>query len=369
MEKICYNYYKYEGRLLSKTLKEVLIENKIVLRESGNRWVATCPFHDGDNEPSFTVYPNDTYFCFGCQVWGDVVRFLVQYKKWDPKQALEYVGEDYQQVKTEKSKIIKIRNTTQTWRFLWDCVLQYHDFLLRMPGAISYLKTRGLTEETIKKFKIGYTDGKILNLRYVWERQLADEIGLMSRSGHESLSHRITIPNLLEEGQADFVIGRTVINDKVKYLGARMPKPILGFYRVRHSQIIFLVEGQFDWLTLCQWGYPAVCIGGTHLTRYSRLPLLDKDIVIIPDLDDVGLQGAFKLKETLGQKSTILDWSNLRKNPTEKFDISSLAEQGDGEQQFKDLLVRKLPWILTFSKPQLKKWFPNLQDMTLLHLT
>lgn len=344
---------------MAKTLVEVLTEYGVDLIQSGDRYKAYCPFHK-DDTPSFTVYPNGTYYCFGigCEVWGDAVKFLTD-KGLSAKEAREYVGEDYIQPRAEKSKVIKIRNTLNTWSFLDSVATQYHEFLLSIPGAVNYLLSRGLRMETIKKYRIGYTDGKVLNLMYAWERSLADEIGLMNRSGYETLSHRITIPNLLDRGQCDFIMGRTIINDKIKYLGLRMPKPLIGFFEVRKSPIIFMVEGQFDWLTLRQWGYPAVCISGSNSKDYILKTLVEKDVVIVPDLDDgPGMTAAKAYKKFFGEKGTILDYSSLKVNDL-KLDISSLAEREDGEQAFKEIVMGQIPWIMSLSKVQLNKWLPH----------
>lgn len=357
---------------MAKTLTEVIGEQGFEIFDGGSgRRKIRCPFHTGDHEPSLTIYPNETYFCFGCEAWGDAVKFLVEYKDWSTKEALEYVGEDYKFPKVEKTQVIKIRNTTETFKFLYDVAMQYHEFLMAAPGALNYLFKRGLNEETIVKYKLGYTDGHVLRLNTAHEVGLAVEIGITNKGSFEQLSHRITVPNLTEPGQCDFMTGRTVTNDKPKYLATRMPKPIQGFYEVRHSPVIFLVEGQFDWLTLRQWGYPAAVISGTHLTRINRQLLEGKKIVIIPDYEDtdVGINAAKGLKNNLGDNATILDYSELKTAPG-KLDISTLAESPGGEFLFKTVVTEQLPWLsISFSQRVLTKWFPNLVDTTHSHLT
>jgi DNA primase len=355
---------------MAKTLIEVLTEQGVELHSSSSgRLVANCPFHTGDNEPSFTVYPTDTYYCFGCHVWGDAVKYLTD-KGWESTNALKYVGIDHRTPRAEKSKVIKVKNTVRLYKFLFDCSLQYHNYALELPGAYNYLLNRGLSESTIKRYKLGYTDGKVLNLPWAYERELADEIGLMTRNNYETMSHRITIPNIIGEDQADFLMGRTIINDKIKYLGARMPKPLMGFHEIRHSPIVFLVEGQFDWLTLRQWGYPAICISGNLLKPYSRLPLLEKEVIIVPDIDDdgIGQKEAAKTAKLFGERATILDISPLRKEAG-KLDMNKLMEYPDGEESFRQLVMQELPWIILSLKGQQKKWFPNLSDQMLLAST
>lgn len=346
-----------------KALEEVLVEQGIVVEDSsGGRKVATCPFHEGDHEASFTIYPNHTYFCFGCQEWGDGVKFLVDFKHWTFNQAVEYVGADYKMRSADKPQVIKIKNAVATWEFLYDISEQYHQFLLETPGALNYLYKRGLTLETITKFKVGYSDGAVLKLNWAWEHELALETGIINKNGFEMMSHRITIPNLTEDTYADFLIGRTITNDKIKYLGARVPKPLHGFYAIRQSPVIFLAEGQFDWLSLRQWGFPAAVVGGTHLSRHNLQLLADRKVVIVPDLDEsgIGMAAAQKIAAQLGEAATILDYSEL-KTSEGKLDVSALAEFPGGEALFKQIVMEQIPWITLLSRRTQAKWFPTLQ--------
>src|SRR6185369_10992231 len=133
---------------MAKTLLEVLAENGIETIETSNdRYVAHCPFHKGDREPSFTIYPNETYWCFGCKKWGNPVKFLVEYKGMSDKEALEYVGLDFALPKAEK-RAIKVKNTLKTGVFLYDVAKFYHEYLMEQPGPQKYIQDRGLTIET-----------------------------------------------------------------------------------------------------------------------------------------------------------------------------------------------------------------------------
>lgn len=352
-----------------KTLLDVLKDENIAVSDSsGGRMVANCPFHTGDETPSFTIYPNDSYYCFGCEAWGDALKFLIEYKHYTFQQAVEIVGVEYKSRVSDKPKVIKVKNTQDTYSFLYDVVEQYHQYLMQMPGAIRYLESRGLTMETIKKFKLGYTDGRVLKINWSWERRLAVESGLLTKDNYELLSHRITIPNLTEIGQCDFIVGRTVTSDKVRYLGIKVPKPLHGFYAVRHSPIIFLAEGQFDWLTLSQWGYPAAVLGGTHLSRNNFSLLRDKKIIIVPDYDDsgVGLQAAKKLQESFGENAVLLDYSEARTSHG-KFDISLLGESPGGKFLFDTIVKEQCPWIQFLSNRMLARWLPTFQTTNYLH--
>lgn len=341
---------------MGKGLIEVLEENNIRLqKKSGDRWVAHCPFHEGDRSPSFTIYPNMTYFCFGCRAWGDAVKFLVDYKNIPVYQALEYVGEEAR--KRVVKRTIKVSNVSETYRYLYDVAELYHAFLKETPGAISYLRYRGLTDETIDSFKIGFTDGGVLNYNNstAYDYAIGRNIGLLDELGSEILGHRIIIPNILNSHKlCDFMVGRTVTKDKLKYLGLRIPKPIYGLLDVADSHIVFIVEGQFDWLMLRQWGYPAIVVGGTHIQSYNLIALRSKKVVIVPDNDKVGLEAAQRIAEKLPQ-SIVLDYRDL-----ESKDVSELGTQSQGMEALDQKIKEQVSWISDISPTQQQKWFPRL---------
>lgn len=324
-------------------LYDLLKENGIELFENGNqgRFKARCVFHEGDNEPSLVIYPNETYWCFACEKWGDSFQFLIDYKGMSPKEAMDYLGEDYIQPRSEKSKVIKIRDVANSIKYLWDVSQHYYQFLLNTPGALNYLeKIRGLSRDTIAKYRLGYTDGSVLPQWTVWEQKLGTELGIVNLKGYEIMSHRITIPNILEDGQCDFIMGRTVTNTKPKYLGTRIPKPIYGFWEFRYSPVLFLVEGQFDRLTLCQWGFPAIAVSGTHLKAPEQALLRGKQLVYLPDVDTAGEAAGRSIKAAFKDDAHILDYSSLG-----VIDINELSTTyEDGRERFIDLLIKEFPW-------------------------
>lgn len=343
---------------MAKTLLEVLDEQGIkVYPSSEDRYVTYCMFHANDREPSFTIYPNDTYWCFGagCKEWGNPVRFMVRYKGMSSQEAMAYVGVDYEIPRAEK-RAIKIKNMLKTGKFVYEVAKIYHEYLLEEPGPQKYLQDRGLSLETAKRFLIGYTDGAVLELSFAEEYALANEIGLLNKSGAEALSHRITIPNIIDNQFSDFMIGRTVINDKIKYLGLRMPKPIMGFYDSRHSPILFLVEGNFDYLLLRQWGYPAIVMSGSHISK-ANFPLLrTKTIVIVPDNDSdysKGPAAAENIHKNL-PNSFVLNYTRLGVK-----DVGELGQKGNGQQLFDEVVQEQLWQNTHLLKPVWSQYLPS----------
>ncbi len=343
---------------MAKNLIDVLEDFEFKPEPSGDRWVINCPFHEGDNDPSFTIYPNQTYFCFsgGCGVWGDAVKFLVEYKNMTQQEALEYVGLDYKFPTHRKGsgRIVKLKDVVGSWKFLGQAAQIYHEYLKQQTGALNYLHSRGLTDETIAKYKLGYTDGYVLNYKFAEEYARAVELGLLHKDGFEILSHRITIPNILEGNDVDFITGRTVVNNKLKYVNTHGSKPIHGFFEIRKSPVVFLAEGQMDWLVLRQWGWPAAVMAGSHLTKANQSLLESKHIILVPDNDTAGQKVIRSIKDRY-QNVTILDYSEFGFK-----DISEFAQMKNAERVFTDIVQEQCSWIFSYSKPTLLHWFKPL---------
>ena len=185
---------------------------------------------------------------------------------------------------------------------------------------------------------------------------MAEEVGLINKAGYDALSHRIIIPNIIENEYCDFMIGRTVVNDNAKYLGLRMPKPIMGFHQYRHSPILFMIEGQFDWLLLKQWGYPAVVMSGSHITKHNVNLLKGKLIVYIPDNDEVGKKAAEEMIEKFGQNVIILD---LLVHTSYK-DISEWAQNYPYAETVFEEAAREALCDIVLLNPTYQKYVPQL---------
>lgn len=341
---------------MAKNLLEILEENDIKVIPRGERWVAHCPFHEGDSSPSFTIYPDLSYFCFGCKVWGDAIKFLVDYRGMPEELAMEYAGIE-RRAKPIK-RVIKISRGVAVWTYLYEVAETYHQFLLKTPGAISYLHSRGITDETIARYKVGFTDGGVINPQTAYEFSLATESSVIMESEDggwwEHLSHRITIPSIPTDGYCDFIMGRTVTKSKAKYLGLRIPKPIYGLVEAKDSPVLFLVEGHFDWLVLKQWGYPAILAGGTNIPKWSLAALRSRKIIIVPDNDVEGMKAATSLYNQLPD-GTILDYKDLGVK-----DVGELAVKKNGRDLFDYTVMGQSTWLQNLSPTTLMEWFPRL---------
>jgi DNA primase len=150
----------------------------------------------------------------------------------------------------------------------------------------------------------------------------------------EYFRQRIVIPEL-REGRAIYLVGRaTQKYQRAKYLGLPgAPKPLYGLETIRHAKEVFVCEGPLDWLTLVQWGYPAIALLGSHLKHEQVGAMADAErIFIVTDSDEPGRKSARQLAETFGRRARIVP-----PLPDAK-DVNELAMRTGGREIFARLI-------------------------------
>ena len=159
-------------RYTDDLIEELIQKNNIVdiigenvrLKRAGSNYTGLCPFHS-EKTPSFSVSPSrQMYYCFGCHAGGNVITFLMEYHNYTFPEALRYLAERAGITLPEET-LSETQKAAARWR---DEQLQlmkqaagfYYYRLKSDAGAagLSYLKKRGLTDETIRHFGLGYAD-------------------------------------------------------------------------------------------------------------------------------------------------------------------------------------------------------------------
>ncbi len=212
----------------------------------------------------------------------------------------------------------------------------YHTSVLLNPEMLSYVTGRGLTLDTIQRFRLGYATGDNLEKYFRfrgWNVEMGKALGLIGERG-EFFRKRIIIPEW-RNGNAVYLVGRqTQEYQRVKYLGLPgVPKPLYGLEGAQKHREVFIAEGAFDMLTLLQWGYPAVALLGSHLKREWAEELASAErIYIVTDSDEPGRASAQILAETFGRRAVI-----VAPIPSAK-DVNELAAQPGGREIFGHLV-------------------------------
>lgn len=325
-------------------IAEVVEQHGVSLRGTGRRLVARCPFHE-DHAPSFSVYPDtQSFHCFGCGASGDVIDFIRRIAGLGFREAVARLGDGTTDGAAASPRRARAPSRSERpGRLSLDdrliltaaCEL-YHETLLRTPGVLQYLETRGIPAWVARQCHIGYSDGQLL-VSYLRRRRLslrrARELGLLFRSDDETMAGRVVIPEL-RGGHCGWMVGRVLDGRRQpKYRALSLPRPLLGYERTRGHSRVFLTEGPFDWLTLVGWGLPACALLGTRPGRDTlRLLGRAREIVLVLDRDDAGREATEHLATEIGNRARVVELSEGVK------DVNELGAQPDGRETFFRLL-------------------------------
>src|SRR3989344_7508934 len=140
-----------------------LVSSYIKVERSGSSFKARCPFHK-EKTASFFVSPaRNGYYCFGCNRGGDIFTFVEDIEGVDFKGALKILA-DRAGVNIEKNFKEGYGEQALMFRALSDAAEFFSANLAQNPSALEYLKKRGITDETIKKFSLGYARDNFTDL-------------------------------------------------------------------------------------------------------------------------------------------------------------------------------------------------------------
>ncbi len=295
-----------------------LVSETVQLRRSGKNYTGFCPFHSNTRTPAFAVFQDTgTWRCFGeCNEGGDIFGYIMKKEGWDFAEALRFLAEKAGvQLKPPTPEEQAAAEEHDNLRQLLEDAVTFfrHQLLNTPPGhqALEYLKKRGLKDDTIEAFGLGYAPNSWEALtshfrsRHVSERELL-EAGLVSEreSGgvHDRFRHRITFPIRDERGRmAGF--GARILNpeDVPKFLNSPQTpvfdkgRLLYGLDRarkaIRAGEQAVIVEGYLDVIALHQAGFEqAVSPMGTALTEHQMrlLKRLAHRIVLALDPDAAG---------------------------------------------------------------------------------
>ncbi|QOR62101.1 DNA primase [Sulfurovum sp. ST-21] len=294
-----------------------VIGNYVELKKAGANYKANCPFH-GEKTPSFVVSPSkQIYHCFGCGVGGDAIKFVMELEKLAYPEAIEKLASmfnfslNYTKGSSDYSDAKRLLEAIQRW---------YVKNLEQNKTAKSYLHDRGVSQNSIERFGIGYVpDGRSV-MRFLDSASLprpqAAEAGIIAQGEdggyYARLVERITFPIFSPNGAAVGFGGRTITNHPAKYINSPQTKlfnksRLLYGYNLAKESIyknkkLIVCEGYLDVVMFHQAGFTeAVATLGTALTQ-EHLPLLRKGepkIILAYDGDKAGVSAALKAAQML----------------------------------------------------------------------
>ena len=310
-----------------------IVGEYVKLRKSGANWVALCPFHK-EKSGSFYLYPGTaSYYCFGCHEHGDVFNFVMKMDTLSFPEAVRAVAAKMGIAlpTREFNSPYEAREAGLRKQLIdaHEAATQYFEQNLRSPEAArarEYLTGRGVSAETIAKFRIGYAPESFNDMRDRLVKFFSEEVlrasGLFSAKEQEDGSpgpmyarfrKRITFPIANEQGKTIAFTARALDSaaDDAKAGPKYLNSPETPLYTkgqvlfnldkakaaIRELDIALLVEGQMDCISVFMSGIANVlATSGTAFTEHQvrLLSRFTKRVVLNFDPDQAGANAAEK---------------------------------------------------------------------------
>ena len=336
-------------RIFDAAKIEDVVGSYVTLKKRGANLLGLCPFHH-EKTGSFTVSPSKGIFkCFGCGKAGNAVGFVMEIEQCSYVEAIRQLAQRYH-IQIEEREMTQEEKQRQDDRESMFVVNEFankwfqsqlHETSEGTAVGMAYLRQRGIREDIIRKFQIGYSPEKAK----LWEEakkagyqdiylvndvdtQIGTGVCLKDEQGRlfDRFRGRVIFPFFSVSGKVTGFAGRLIKqSDKAgKYVNS--PTSILyekkhelyGFYQAKQSikreDCCYLVEGQLDVIQLVQSGIEnVVASGGTALT-YPQIRLLHRfteNVTILYDGDNAGIKAALRgidmmLEEGINVKIVLL---------------------------------------------------------------
>ena len=350
--------------LLAKVDVVDVVNQRVTLKKSGSNYSACCPFHN-EKTPSFTVsQTKQFYHCFGCSANGNAISFLMEYEGMHFVDAIEALAESVGMDVPRDQQAAQVRDDTKPLYTLIESVAAYYQSELRKsPVAIEYLKKRGLSGDTAKRFAIGFVpdgwDG--LQKSFPQEEAALVKTGMLIQADagkrpYQRFRNRIMFPIRDKRGRFIGFGGRVLDNQEPKYLNSpetplfHKGNELYGLFEARKSAqdaaMAIVVEGYMDVVALAQHGIDnAVATLGTAANQQHSEILFRTvpNIVFCFDGDRAGRAAAWRaLTATLPCLQDGRDAHFLFLPDGE--DPDSVVKAG-GAAGFNDLMTTRIPII------------------------
>ncbi|MCD8084234.1 MAG: DNA primase, partial [Clostridiales bacterium] len=296
-----------------------VISGYVKLQKKGRDYFGLCPFHN-EKSPSFSVSgQKQMYYCFGCGAGGNVITFVMEYENESFSEALKFLADragvklpevEYSREEREKadrrSLLLEINKVAAN----------YFYYQLRRPqgkAGYDYLKKRALSDETIRRFGLGFANKTSDDLyRYLRSKGYRDEIlhdsGLVTmetRGTWDKFWNRVMFPIMDVNSRVIGFGGRVMGDGEPKYLNS--PETMvfdksrnlygLNYARTSREKYMLACEGYMDVIAMQQAGFTnAVASLGTAFTSQQAMLLkrYTDTVILTYDSDGAGVKAALR---------------------------------------------------------------------------
>jgi DNA primase len=299
-----------------------LVGRKVRLTRRGKQATGLCPFHN-EKSPSFHVYDDDEphYHCFGCGAHGDAITFVMQTEGLDFRDSVERLaGEAGLEVPKDTPQDREREERRANLGTVMEASCSFFQAQLAGSPGAGYFQRRGLTSETIQRFRLGFApDSRTALKAHLAKLEIPEalsiEAGMLIKpedggTSYDRFRGRVIFPIADTKGRIVAFGGRVLGDEKPKYLnspetplfskGRQLYNMNFAQKAARESSEVIVVEGYMDVIALAQAGFPQVVAPlGTALTeeQIEVLWRLAPEPILCFDGDEAGQKAAAKVAE------------------------------------------------------------------------
>ena len=312
-------------RIIAAAKIEEVVGDFVKLHRSGSNLKGLCPFHE-EKTPSFMVSPSKNICkCFGCGKGGTPVNFIMEKEHLTFPEALRYLADKYH-IEIKDKELTSEEMKAQSMR---ESMMQVNKFAAEYfvntlwntdegkSVGLSYLRSRGITDEMIKKFKIGYCPDRYsafydTAVKSGFDPKVLTEVGLCSKGERHTTDRfrgRVIFPVHSISGREVAFGGRALKMDEktAKYVNSpesliyHKSNELYGIYFAKNEIVkkdnVYLVEGYTDVTSMHQSGIEnVVASSGTSLT-YGQINMIHRftsNITVLYDGDSAGIKASLR---------------------------------------------------------------------------
>ena len=304
-----------------------VVSGYVQLKKQGRNHFGLCPFHN-ENTPSFSVNEEKQIFhCFGCGKGGNVFSFVMEIEHYNFIEAVKYLAEQsqIQLPEIKESNQNKLSEEASNLLDAYEWLNKYYHHLLKYTEngeqALAYFKERGINQETIDTFQLGYApNDETITIDFLlnkgFHQQALIKSGVLSMKGQSATDPfrgRIVFPINNHLGKTVGFGGRAIKEEhQPKYLnspenelfhkGNLLYNFDLAKNEIRKKGEVIVLEGYMDVITAYQAGFKnTVATLGTALTEFQAklLKRYAETVIISFDADQAGIEASYQAALTL----------------------------------------------------------------------
>lgn len=264
-------------------VKRILVGSGVTIEsEIDSDYIIFCPYHNNHRSPAGEIDKfRGTFFCFSCQKIADLVEFTMHMTGRTYFESVRFIKSKEQEGNFDQDINRQLMDKPVYVQYDQVLIKRLSQQALESPRAMRYYESRLITEESIKKFSLGFSEKQDM----------------------------VTVPVHSPDGMEIGFVGRSIEGKDFKNTpGLPKSKTLFNIHRVKTSDRVYVVESSFDAIRLDQCGFPAVATLGANVSNI-QIDLLQKyfnNIFVIADNDEAGGNMKSKILERLGSRVNLV---------------------------------------------------------------